>query len=176
MSGLSSDQIVGVIDGKREVHTELSRALSWPALLRVCQREGVRVRVSKGPIPRLAQLVPFDGTWTIVISRDAPSRRHTYLVAHELGHLWLHHDRTAERWEQVYNMDVDWADDPREDDAELFAQLILMGPQRSAPLVQPTHVICQPARPPVWETPTQRAVRLGKLHSKAGTIRRKPSI
>jgi hypothetical protein len=78
------------------------------------------------PLPRHrpAQLVPYLGAWAIFISSTAPARWHTYYGAHELGHLWLHHDRTSERWERVYNMAHDWEADPREDDAELFATIV----------------------------------------------------
>jgi hypothetical protein len=132
---LSVEQIADVIASKRELHPELARALTWPGFLRICGREGVEVRVRKAPTARPAQLVPFLGEWTIIISADTPFRRHTYLGAHELGHLWLHHDRTSERWERVYNMDVHWSNDPREDEAELFASLVLMGPTRARPFI-----------------------------------------
>jgi Zn-dependent peptidase ImmA (M78 family) len=131
---LSVAQIARVIDRKRETHPELARALTWPAFLRICEREDVTVRKSRAPMPRMAQLVPYAGAWTIVLNCAAPLRRHLYLGTHELGHLWLHHDRAgAERWERVYNMEQHWPDDPREDDAELFAQLVLMGPQLFGP-------------------------------------------
>ena len=131
MTSLSVQQIASVIEKKRVFHPELARALTWAGFQRICAREGVALRVRKERMARPAQLIPFLGEWTIVISKGAPGRRHTYLGAHELGHLWLHHDRTAERWERVYNMDTDWADDPREDDAELFASLVLMGATRA---------------------------------------------
>lgn len=168
------DEIAAVLERKRQFHPELTRPLTWPGLERICAREGVRIAFQR--LPREAQLVPFLGGWTIVLNKELPFRRHTYRGAHELGHLWLHHDLKHDRSERVYNMDTEWEADPREDDAELFAQIILMGPRRSAACVQATRVICQPVRPPQWETPTQRAVRLGQLHSKAGTIRRKPII
>ena len=129
------EEIAAVIDRKREHHPELARALTWPGLSRMCAREGVRLRTSREPLPRPAQLVPFAGRWAILLSRDAPFRRHTYLAAHELGHLWLHHDSTAERWERVYNMEIGWYDDPREDDAETFASLVLAGPTRARAMV-----------------------------------------
>lgn len=130
---MTVEQIVAVIGRKRETHHELARALTWPALVRICDREGIRIRVSREPIPRRAQLVPYGGRWTILINRSSPARRHTYDGAHELGHLWLHHDRQHDRGERVYNMDTHWADDPREDDAELFASLVLMGPRHARP-------------------------------------------
>jgi hypothetical protein len=143
MSGsLSLEQISAVIDAKRAVHPELARPLTWPGLERICMRERIRLRVSPEPMPRPAQLIPFLGRWAILLSRAVPYRRHTYLAAHELGHLWLHHDRGHERWERVYNMDSNWADDPREDDAEVFASLVLLGPRSSRPFIPEaeTHV------------------------------------
>lgn len=131
MSALSVEQVQRVIAAKRETHAELARPLTWPAVQRICEREGIALRRSTGTMPRPAQLVPFAGGWTILLSRDAPPRRLTYLAAHELGHLWLHHDAQHERSEVVYNMDAHWPDDPREDDAELFAALVLAGPIRA---------------------------------------------
>jgi IrrE N-terminal-like domain len=136
------EEIAAVIERKRQHHPELARGLTWPGMTRICQREGVRLCTSPEPLPRPAQLVPFRGRWGILLSKDAPFRRHTYLAAHELGHLWLHHDQQHDRAERVYNMDTWWVDDPREDDAELFASLVLMGPTRARPhipLVQGEH-------------------------------------
>src|SRR4051812_42207289 len=108
---MSVSAIKAVIDQKAERHPELARALTWPGLVRICAREDVAIRKSRGRMPRMAQLVPYAGGWTIVLNREAPERRHTYLAAHELGHLWLHHDRAgAERWERVYNMEQNWPD------------------------------------------------------------------
>jgi hypothetical protein len=136
---LSVAQVAAIIDRKRETHPELARALTWPALLRICEREGVAVRKSVGRMPRMAQLVPYAGAWTIVLNREAPPRRHTYLAAHEVGHLWLHHDPLHDRSERVYNMGEHWPDDPREDDAELFATLLLMGPRGDAHPARAAH-------------------------------------
>jgi Zn-dependent peptidase ImmA (M78 family) len=132
---LSAELVQRVIAAKRVTHAELSRALTWPAIQRICEREGITIRRSTAAMPRPAQLVPFAGGWTILLSRDAPPRRLTYLAAHELGHLWLHHDRQHDRTEIVYNMDAHWPDDPREDDAELFAALVLAGPTRARAMV-----------------------------------------
>jgi hypothetical protein len=127
------EAISAVIARKRETHPELARALTWPGLSRICEREGVAIAFQ--PLPRAAQLVPYLGRWAILINKDEPYRRHTYRAAHELGHLWLHHDVQHERSELVYNMDTQWGDDPREDDAELFASLVLAGPARSRAMV-----------------------------------------
>lgn len=137
---MNTESIAEVIARKREVHPELARALTWPGLERICAREGVRIAFQ--PLPRAAQLAPFLGGWAILLNSDLHFRRHTYFAAHELGHLWLHHDPKHDRAERVYNMDAAWANDPREDDAEMFASLVLMGPTRARPhipLVQGEH-------------------------------------
>lgn len=122
--------IAEIVTAKAREHQELDHPLTWPGFLRICGREGVNVRVRKEAMVRPAQLVPYLGEWTIVISGSAPARRHTYLGAHELAHLWLHVDLKHERWERIYSMDFDWCDDPREDEAEVCASMILMGPRR----------------------------------------------
>lgn len=48
--------------------------------------------------------------------------------AHELGHLWAHVDQEPlGRFEATYHMDVEWADDPREDEANHIASLLILG-------------------------------------------------
>lgn len=127
------EQIIEIVERKREVHSELRSALTWAGITQICRRERIRIRKSPEPMTRRAQLIPYRGRWTIMISRDVPPRRHTYLAAHELGHLWLHHDRQHARTDRVYNMDTHWANDPREDDAETFAAIVLMGPRHLRP-------------------------------------------
>jgi hypothetical protein len=148
--------IAAVIAAKRETHPELARPMTWPGFNRICDREGVAIRPAPLAMPRPAQLVPFLGTWSILLSADAPRRRLLYLASHELGHLWCHHDAAHERWERVFNMDPHWNDDPREDDAELFAQLLVMGPTRARPYVlpDPAELMGEEA-----ETPLQAALR-----------------
>jgi hypothetical protein len=112
-----------VLVAKRAEHPELERALRWPGVRRICDREGVGLAVRRLPRPSL--LTQYLGRWTIVLSSAAPVRRHTYYAAHELAHLWLHHDPTAERAQRVYTFD-DWsAPDPREDEADLAATWML---------------------------------------------------
>lgn len=125
------EQIAAVIARKRELHPELGSEMHWPGFQRICAREGIGIRRAPARMPRAAQLVPFLGQWSILFSADAPRRRFLYLGLHELGHLWLHHDPTAERWERVYNMETHWCEDPREDDAEMFAALVAVGPERA---------------------------------------------
>ena len=153
---MQSGEITAVLERKRELHPELARPLTWPGLERICGREGVRIAFQR--IPRDAQLVPFLGGWTIVLNKDLHYRRHTYRAAHELGHLWLHHDLQHDRTERVYNMDTDWPDDPREDDAELFATLVLSGPHRANAWTKGI-AACPPQRPSA-EAPTRRIARV----------------
>jgi hypothetical protein len=107
----------------RERHPELRARPNWSALLTVLRRDGVRLR--RAPIPSYGRLVGFLGEWTILIGEHAPRPRWMYIVLHELGHLVLHHDRGAERWEPCLNFGYDVGPDPREHDAELFAAMIM---------------------------------------------------
>lgn len=122
---MSPEQIAEVIAAKRQVHPELARPLRWPGLQRILAREDVGLFVVPMPAHFNAQLVPYLDSWSILINSTLPARRHTYFAAHELGHLWLHHDRYFERWETVYHMSHTWEADPEEDDAELFASMVL---------------------------------------------------
>ena len=126
---MTPEAIRAVIDRKREQHPELGAPLRWDGLRRILAREDVGLLTAQLPRGANAQLVQFMGAWSIVLSADAPPRRHTYYAAHELGHLWLHHDRTCDRGECVYKMDDAWVDDPQEDDAEVFAACLLGGPR-----------------------------------------------
>ena len=120
---MTPDDILAVVRAKAEIHPELAAPLGWAELRSICARENVGLFVL--PLPRPAQLVQLEGAWSILLDSKQSRRRHAYFAAHELGHLWLHHDPTAERWERVYNMD-DWeGDDPREGDAELFCTIVL---------------------------------------------------
>lgn len=115
--------IHSVLAEKRELHPELRHPLTWDALRAIAEREGIVVAAVS--LARPAKLVAFHGEWMILVNSSLPARRHTYYAAHELGHLWLH--RPEDTGQQVYHMDLNWPDDPREDDAELFAQLVLGG-------------------------------------------------
>lgn len=120
---MTPDAIVEVVRRKLAVHPELAAPLTFDGLRRIMAREDVALLV--GACERPAQLVQYWGRWHIVIDADIPKRRYLYYAAHELGHLWLHHDPTAERWERVYNMDHWEGPDPREDDAETFCVIVL---------------------------------------------------
>lgn len=125
--GIGLEGIRAVIEAKKRVHPELRRRLGWHGLQRILAREGVALRVMALPDP--AQLVSYRGRWTILLNADLPTRRHMWAVAHEIGHLWLHHDHTCERWERVYHLEHEEGPDPREDDAEIFAACLLGGPR-----------------------------------------------
>jgi hypothetical protein len=116
-----TDAIYRIVERKAQEHPELV-PLSWDGLCRILAREGIEL--FRLPLPRPAQLVQYCGTWSILVNANLPRRTHTVFAAHELGHLWLHHDPTCERWERCYNMDEDWLRSPREDDAQLFAMIV----------------------------------------------------
>lgn len=150
MSGMDLEAIRAVVREKSAIHPELLAPLTLRGLRRILEREDVEFIVR--PLPRPAQLIPFLGGWSIVVDSRRPERQHVYLGAHELGHLWLHHDVHFDRWEtRVYNMGDAWEPDPKEDDAELFATLVLQGPEPWGwnPLDPPTAVatVAPPKRP-----------------------------
>ena len=125
---MSPQDILAVVIAKQLEHPELRQPPTWSELRRVIAREDVDILVA--PLPRPAQLVQYGGAWTIVISSEVAPSRYTYYALHELGHLWLHHDTTAERWERVYTMDAAEPDGPREYEAEVFVAIILGGLER----------------------------------------------
>lgn len=114
-----------IIEERRQVHPELSGPLTWEGVRAILRREGVLY--APVPLPQPARLIGHEGVWVILVDSRQP-RRHTYFVAHELGHLWAHVDRCGERWDCVYNMGVNWEEDPREDEAEYVAMQLLRGP------------------------------------------------
>lgn len=124
---MTGEEILAVIERKRDMHPELRRPLGWQGMQRILSREDVGLFVV--PLPDPAQLVQYAGRWAILLDSALPVRRRMWAVAHEIGHLWLHHDHTCERWERVYNMLHDWEPDLREDDAEMFAACLLGGPR-----------------------------------------------
>lgn len=120
---MTVDEILSVVRLKAEAHRELREPLSWEGMRRILAREDVGLFFL--PSPHHAQLVQVGGAWSIVISKRSVPRRNLYYTAHELAHLWLHHDSQCARWERVYNMGYDEGDDPRESDAELFCTIVL---------------------------------------------------
>lgn len=88
--------------------------------MRILEREAITL--AHAPMPREAALIAGGGVAVIVLNANTPVRRHTYRIAHELAHLWLHVDLEEQL---VYHMDCDEADDPRETEAEAFATWML---------------------------------------------------
>lgn len=123
-------RLLALYEAKRAAHPDLARGLTWHGLRRVCERECVRLLPV--PIVEEAQLVVFDGDWTILVNTELPPRRHTYFAAHELGHLWCEVDAGEGRRTAIYNFSDYAGDDPREDDAELLATLLCQGPRFAA--------------------------------------------
>lgn len=125
---MTLDAILQAISERQSIHPELARPLGWHGLHRLLAREGIAV--STASIPEPAMLVQYRGQWTIILNVDLPPRRHMWAIVHELGHLWLHVDRSApERWERVYHLHEGTGPDDREDDAEMFAACLLGGPR-----------------------------------------------
>lgn len=123
---MKDHEIYAVLAAKRFVHPELHRPLTWKGLQRICAREDVGIYVR--PHAEAAQLVVYDGGWGIIVDSRLPARRHTAWAAHELAHLWLHVDRADGRHAAVFNLSGYEGPDPREDDADFLATLLLGGP------------------------------------------------
>jgi hypothetical protein len=98
-------RLEAIVAAKRELHPELARPLTWARFRAVCRREGVHLCCVPLPKEQPAQLVPFFGRWSILVSDEIAPRERVKLAAHELGHLWAHHDPQHERWEIVYQIE-----------------------------------------------------------------------
>jgi hypothetical protein len=119
------EQLDQIIRAKRRRHPELRRPMDWTAFRAVCAREGVIVTLAD--VERPACLFSVAGQWVIVIRRAGV--RHLLPGAHELGHLWAHVDQEPlGRYEATYHMDTEWAEDPREEEADFIAGRLILGP------------------------------------------------
>lgn len=105
-------------------HPELRRPLTWNGARAILRRE--RIPLVMVPLIRPAALISSGGVSVLMLNSNIPPRRHTHFVAHELAHHWLH---GAGDEGTVYHMATDWPDDPREDEAEILAALLLGGPR-----------------------------------------------
>lgn len=127
LAATREEQLQRILEAKRRAHRELRRPLSWAGFHDICAREGVIV--TQADVERPACIFGFDGSWTILLSIRGVRQLH--YGAHELGHLWAHIDQEPlGRFEATYYMDTGWPDDPREDEADYVAALLLMGPRR----------------------------------------------
>jgi hypothetical protein len=121
------EEIRAVVAEKRAIHSELRVPLTLPSLRRVARREGVEIVARRHP--RLGELVPVLGRWLIIIDADQPKLAWKVIGAHELAHLWLHHDPFFARTEtSVYDKSPPWYDALREEEADVFAELLVRGP------------------------------------------------
>lgn len=121
------EQLDRIVRAKRRAHPELRRPMDWSAFKSVCARE--KVHLVLADIQRAACLFCIDGHWVIAIRREGVRQLHP--GAHELGHLWAHVDQEPlGRFEATYYMDTEWAEDPREEEADHIAALLIMGPRR----------------------------------------------
>lgn len=119
------EQLAQIVRAKAAVHPELRQPLDWSGFLRVCDRENVLVVLADTVRP--ASLFAIDGQWVIIVEKEGVRQLHP--GAHELGHLWAHVDQgPLGREELTYHMDTAWPDDPREEEADHIAMLLLMGP------------------------------------------------
>jgi hypothetical protein len=93
----------------------------------VCRREGIYLCCVPLPKEQPAQLVPYFDRWSILVSDEIAPRERVKLAAHELGHLWAHHDPQHERWELVYQIMSPAPGGAQEREADGIAFLLLEG-------------------------------------------------
>jgi len=121
-------RVYATADALRERHPELRSALTWDGFRSVLSREGVLL--ARVPLGRPAKLMGYEGTWIILVDSDRPAR-HLGFALHEFGHLKMHVDDGPNgRYEQCFHMDDLLADDPRELEADLLAELLVYGWER----------------------------------------------
>jgi hypothetical protein len=122
------DEIRALLAQKRGLHPELRWPLTMQGLRRMLARESVALVIE--PYPRLGFLMPLLGSWTLIIDEGQPFDTRAMIGAHELAHLWLHHDPFFDRTETaVYDRSPDWYDDVREAEADYAAERMLAGPE-----------------------------------------------
>lgn len=126
MKGLRrAENVLAIVDSLRERHPELGQPLNWNGLMRVFARE--RVTLLKMPLigGAAADVVGFPPYFVVTINSSSGPRRQTRDAAHEYGHIKLH---PSEIGEIDRNLSPIRSDDPRELEAQLFAQLLMVGP------------------------------------------------
>jgi hypothetical protein len=119
--------VEALVAAKRELHPELRRPLTWARLHAVCRRERIALCLADLPPEHPAQLVPYFDRWSILVSDDISMKERVRLAAHELAHVWAHHDAQHERWELVYQDLHPSPDDPAEREANAVAWLLIEG-------------------------------------------------
>ncbi len=127
MTGLTPAQLArirAVVLEKANTHKELRRRLTLAGARRVLLREGVALSIRLHPRP--AQLIRLPQGWKVVVDSRSSDRERVVCIAHELGHLWLHHD--ADRDEPIVFDRTEPADDAiREAEADHVAELLVGG-------------------------------------------------
>jgi Zn-dependent peptidase ImmA (M78 family) len=111
-----------IIEAVRDMHPELRRPATWNAMRRAFKREGITLMLL--PLTADAKLISMGGVSVMAVRSDAPPARHTYFAVHEYAHVRLHAPAADE---VVFNMSPCWPNDPREDEAEYFAQRLMQG-------------------------------------------------
>lgn len=114
-----------IVDELRRIHPELSAPLRGTRLWDVLAREGITVKHNRR-IGQPARSSGFDGDYTIRTRRGLRPRDAWGWSLHEYGHIKLGH--LGDEGEFAKNLTPCMPDDPREDDANLFATLVFLGP------------------------------------------------
>ncbi|MGN6111259.1 MAG: ImmA/IrrE family metallo-endopeptidase [Kofleriaceae bacterium] len=114
--------VVYAVDAARQAHPELEKPLTPKALWRVLAREGVDV--VRRRIRQRARVSSYGGAAVIFLHEDLSPREAWKYAAHEWGHVLLHFPEHGEHERQLSPCR---RGDPREDEAALFARLLLLG-------------------------------------------------
>jgi hypothetical protein len=96
-------------------HPELERQVLWEDATRICEREGIIIRLVVAPFG--ARLARFGQFVAIQINRSLDEKARTVAAMHELAHFWR-----DDPGEPAYYLDLgDRRQDPREEFADIFA-------------------------------------------------------
>jgi len=122
-------EIRAIVERKAIEHPELRRPLGLAGFRRILGRERIKLVLTHHP--RVAQLVASPNGWAIVIDRRQSPDGRLVCGCHELAHLWLHHDPYFARHETtIYDASPPWYDTLREEEADVFAELLVRGPEK----------------------------------------------
>jgi hypothetical protein len=115
--------VLAAVEEARDAHPELGERLTWPRLQRVLGRE--RIGLMMLPIFDKADVLGAPPYFIITLNSSTHPRHHTRHAAHEYAHIRLHFGTPGET---ERNLSPCQRGDAREWEAELFATLLLLGP------------------------------------------------
>lgn len=158
MTPAQLERIRAVVLEKAQLHKELRRPLTLAGARRVCMRELVALSFREHPRP--AQLIRTPHGWKIIVDVRSSERERVVCIAHELGHLWLHH--AADRDEPiVFDRTGETYDAIREAEADHFAELLVGGPA-TLPKAKPVRRRPRPSDEPVQDPDDAKLLEIAR--------------